>query len=216
MNKEVPTAATVKPPGAIAHLERRSAAILAVLSAVLILGCAPKGQSAIGQAVAASQGGSHDPSRGPAISSYPWPGGTLTWSGQLSGARTFKTVFCQVVNGSLVDFHAPGSPMRQRPMASNFFAAKFGPAPGNISFDGNWGPGDGNGVGELETRIGRYHDPVEALSGVLSVKSGARYGVEFHHVKIGLYDSRENGGGHGREITLSGTLWCNRVVTMSL
>lgn len=175
---------------------KRIAAGLAALSVLSILGCAPKGSGVVGRAAAAG---------GSIIRSYPWSGGTLTWTGDVTGTKTFKTVFCYVVTGSLTGLHAPGLPMTQYPTQQNPAMAEFPHSPGITYVDVEPGAG-----GSLEFQAGQFHDPPQVVPpGVSPVKDGGRYGIAFHEVGIPVY-----GAGGGKEIKLNGTLWCNRVVAM--
>jgi hypothetical protein len=143
--------------------------------------------------------------------SYPWPGGTLSWKGDPtdpggpSGSQTFSTVFCSVINGTVVNLHAPGEPMT---MSKNpLLGPTFPTVPGSTFVDLNLGA-----IRTLEFHAGEFRQgPELPPQGLSPVKEGERYGVTFHDAAITVYSP-----GMPKTIRLNGTLWWNRVQTISV
>ena len=198
-----------EPRSGLDGMRRRIAGALIALAA---LGCGAAGSAAAGGATAASAG---PPAGAPAdsiVKAYPWPGGTLTWTGAISGSRTFKTVFCSV-NGDVGVLRAPGEPMSKYPTREDPFMTDWPQPPDGIDVMVAMGADGGLGGGTLSFRVGRFHDKEELMAGVSTIKRNGRYAMVFHNAVIGIVGPLRGGDGSA---VLNGTLWCNRVVDFSL
>jgi hypothetical protein len=175
--------------GGCSALKRRIAASWAGLSALSILGCTQQAEAAISFV----------------MQSYPWSGGTLSWTGDQgpTGSQTFSTVYCSVVSGGIAYLHAPGEPMTMP--KDSLLGPTFQTSPGSTFVDIGLGL-----INTLEFHTGDFREKQELPpQGLSPVKDGERYGVTFHDAEITVY-----GPGMPRTIKLNGTLWCNRVQTM--
>jgi hypothetical protein len=177
-------------------LNWRIAAAVAGLSVLSILGSL----AVVGQAAAMDHISS-------VMQSHPWPGGTLTWTGDLTGSQTFNAVYCKVTAGTLQDIHAPGEPMTSVPK-SPFEGPKFPDVPGSTVLHVDLGiQGDGKG-GVFEFQAGSFRNKAEVPpDGLSPVKDGERYGLAFHNVATTVWGV----GTAAKIVKLNGTLWCNRV-----
>ncbi len=142
------------------------------------------------------------------VTRYPTPSGTVTWSGALSGSKTFRTAFCIVDRLGSVGLWAPGHLRRPLKEIDLYNGKRITNDPSTRLFVN---PGK---LGTTDFRIGQQYTDLSntRVQGAVVVRQGGRYGVTLRQVPYTMYAKHGPPGQQPKDIRLNGTLWCTSVV----